>query len=148
MTVKILSNPKMKRKADELKLFRRKIKELDRLFGLHIRNHFAIDGICYCYTCGKPFFKHDMKRLNCGHYHSRSYYSIRWNINNARPQCVACNCWGHGKQEKFGEKLLHELGDNLFYSLLAGRNKHKPTIFKLDYLINDYKNKLEEQSHG
>lgn len=69
---------------------------------------------CYCYTCGNP--KH-IKAIDCGHYINREHMQVRYNSNNARPQCTLCNKYKSGRHTKFEQLLIDEIGqqpvDNL-----------------------------------
>ena len=66
----------MKRK----KLSRGKIvKKLDSIFSQYIRRRDVKENIAECFTCGK---KDDWKRLQCGHFQSRRFYSTRWDETN------------------------------------------------------------------
>lgn len=71
-------------------------------------------GFNTCFTCGtrKPW-----KELQCGHYISRSYYSLRYNEINCNPQCVACNVFKKGNLETYTIRLMDKYGDNILRKL-------------------------------
>ncbi len=82
------------------------VEKLDKIFSQYIRRKDAISDISICVTCGK---KDHYKKLQCGHFQSRSHYSTRWDINNVGVQCYGCNISRSGEQYKFSQYL----GDNL-----------------------------------
>lgn len=86
------------------------VKNLDTIFSTYIRRKDAIDDIAICVTCGK---KDNYKKLQCGHFMSRSNYSTRWDENNVGVQCYGCNISRSGEQFKFslylGNKLAEEM---------------------------------------
>ncbi len=100
-------------------------KELDRVFSLYIRAKYKKE----CYTCGY------VGPLQCGHFVSRQYLSVRWDENNARPQCAMCNIWGRGMVLDFEENLKNELGDVLVESLKE-RRKEVTKLTREYYLEN------------
>ena len=95
----------MKRK----KLSRSKVvKKLDSIFSKYIRQRNAINGVSECFTCGK---KDDWKKLQCGHFQSRRFYSTRWDETNCQVQCAGCNVFRYGEQFKFSVHLDQEYGE-------------------------------------
>ena len=95
----------MKRK----KLSRSKVvKKLDSIFSKYIRQRNAINGVAECFTCGK---KDDWKKLQCGHFQSRRFYSTRWDETNCQVQCAGCNVFRYGEQFKFSVNLDSRFGN-------------------------------------
>ena len=90
----------------------------DQWFSRYIRLKNAIDYggtiVTRCYTCNKTY---KVKDLDCGHYINREYISVRFNENNARPQCTYCNRYRSGKHFDFGVKLAKEIGVEEFDNL-------------------------------
>lgn len=80
--------------------------KLDTIFSQYIRRKDAISDIAICITCGK---KDHWKKLQNGHFQSRSHYSTRWLESNVGVQCYGCNISRSGEQYKFSQYL----GDNL-----------------------------------
>ena len=112
--------------------------ELDRVFSLYIRQKNASSsGMVKCYTCNK--IGH-WKELQNGHFLSRRHLATRWDEDNCKCQCVACNIFGQGKQFEFGERLKKEIGENRVNMLLV---KSRQTLkwSAIDYLerIGHYK---------
>lgn len=124
-------------------------KELDRVFSIYIRMRGADhQGMAQCFTCGK---KDHWKKLQCGHFQSRSKHSLRWDseTGNCQIQCVKCNMFNQGEQFKFGLYLDQKFGEGHAESLVARGNmivKYNRT----DYIeaIALYKQKIKELENG
>lgn len=86
------------------------VKNLDTIFSTYIRRKDAIDDIATCVTCGK---KDHYKKLQCGHFMSRSNYSTRWDENNVGVQCYGCNISRSGEQFKFSLYLGNKLAEQM-----------------------------------
>jgi Bacteriophage Lambda NinG protein len=65
----------------------------------------------HCVTCGS------LSNAQCGHYISRVFVNVRWNLQNCHRQCAACNV-SHEQdsvpytlvmQGKYGPEILLEL---------------------------------------
>ena len=113
-------------------------KKLDTVFSLYIRTR---DG-GRCITCGKV---DEIKKMQCGHYVSRSNLATRWSEKNCSTQCVGCNVFKHGNMDEYALKLKKKYGSKILEEL----NKDKYKITKLDtewYLgqIYLYTNKIKE----
>tara|TARA_R110000787_G_scaffold156160_2_gene270058 strand:- start:1184 stop:1585 length:402 start_codon:yes stop_codon:yes gene_type:complete len=124
-------------------------KKLDQQFSLFIRLKDADDnGYNYCFTCNK--FDH-YKGLQCGHFVSRKYTATRFDEQNCKPQCPGCNIFRYGEQYKFGQKLGHDLAEELHtksrstVKIMAYEYKEKITYYK-DLVKNllDRQNKTGE----
>ena len=83
---------------------------------IRLKNAFDYGGtiVTRCYTCNKTY---NVKNLDCGHYINREHISVRFNENNARPQCTYCNHYRSGKHFDFGVKLAKEIGVEEFDNL-------------------------------
>lgn len=93
------------------------VKKLDTIFSIYIRLRKADDlGVVSCYTCGKKDY---YKKMQCGHFMSRKYYSTRWEELNCQVQCYSCNVMRYGEQYKYGLELQKEYGKNLPEELLT-----------------------------
>ena len=77
------------------------VSKLDSIFSRFIRQRNSQDDIAECFTCGK---KDHWKKMQCGHFRSRSNYSTRWNELNCQVQCVGCNMFKQGEQYVFGPR--------------------------------------------
>lgn len=119
------------------------IKKLDTVFSLWVRTKDAdFNGMVHCYTC--PAFKH-WKQMQCGHFISRVYYSLRWEPDNCRVQCASCNLYHQGEQYTFGKNLEKELG-NLRIEQMREIKNHASGFSVQDYLdkIEYFNSRLEE----
>ena len=86
-------------------------KKLDTVFSIFIRLKDADEnGYNYCYTCNKRDY---YKYLQNGHFISRKYLATRFDEQNCKPQCPACNVFRYGEQYKFGQKLGKKLAEHL-----------------------------------
>ena len=57
-----------------------------------------------------------------GHFWSRSNLSVRWDEDNCRPQCSGCNVFKHGIYIVYTQKMMQELGEDLFEALELKKN--------------------------
>lgn len=116
------------------------VKELDKVFSQYIRlSNSNLDEFVECYTCGRSYH---WKKIQCGHFMSRSRYSTRWNENNCRPQCYGCNVMQQGQQFIFAKNLNKEkegLADEM-HALSLQTTKFKD--YELEDMIAEYKEKL------
>lgn len=87
------------------------VKELDTIFSQFIRLRYAKNEIAECVTCGK---KDHWKKLQNGHFMSRSNYSTRWDENNCQVQCVGCNVYKAGEQYTYSLYLGNNLAQELY----------------------------------
>lgn len=124
------------------KLTRSKIvKKLDNIFSQYIRLSASDkDGNCTCVTCGKvAHWKGEGQQA--GHFISRSAYSIRWNEDNVKVQCVGCNVYRYGEQYKFslylGKKKSQELLDK-------SRIITKFASYELEEMLQHYSSEVKK----
>lgn len=113
-------------------------KDADAIFSKYIRHKHADDnGYIRCYTCGKVRL---VKEMQCGHFISRTKYATRFDEDNCRPQCVACNMFHEGNGYIFGKKLEAEGID--VEALFIKSNK----VVSLDYeeIIEKCKSELKK----
>ena len=112
------------------------IKKLDKVFSLYIRQRYAKNKIAKCFTCGK---QDHYKKLQCGHFQSRKYYSTRWDETNCQVQCAGCNVFKYGEQFVFGVNLNKKYGQGTAESLyLKSKQLTKYSTTDLEDLINKY----------
>lgn len=112
------------------------IKKLDKVFSLYIRQRYAKNEIAKCFTCGK---QDHYKKLQCGHFQSRKYYSTRWDETNCQVQCAGCNVFKYGEQFVFGVNLNKKYGEGTAESLyLKSKQLTKYSTTDLEDLINKY----------
>jgi hypothetical protein len=121
------------------------IKKLDTIFSEYIRRKYADKrGIVKCYTCDKKAYWKGEGMQN-GHFISRSSRILRWNEQNCRPQCYACNCMRYGQNYIFAMNLNAEYGYDIAAELLQKSRKIiKQTDNELEDLIKRYKNFVDK----
>lgn len=112
------------------------VKNLDTIFSTYIRRKDAIDDIATCVTCGK---KDNYKKLQCGHFMSRSNYSTRWDENNVGVQCYGCNISRSGEQFKFSLYLGNKLSEEM---LIKSKQTVKFADVDIINLIKYYTDKV------
>jgi hypothetical protein len=49
---------------------------------------------------------------DCGHWQKRGNHGTRWDEDNCRPQCFACNRHHNGRPGVFEEELIDEIGED------------------------------------
>jgi len=121
------------------------IKKLDAIFSEYIRRKYADkNGIVKCYTCNKRAYWKGEGMQN-GHFISRSSRILRWNEQNCRPQCYACNCMRYGQNYIFAMNLNAEYGYDIAAELLQkSRQLIKQTDYELEDLIKRYKDFVDQ----
>lgn len=112
------------------------IKELDIVFSQFIRLRYAKNEIAECVTCGK---KDHWKKLQNGHFMSRSNYSTRWNEDNCQVQCMGCNVFKQGEQYKYSLYLGNNLSEELY---IKSKQIVKFADVELIDIIDYYKQKV------
>ena len=143
MRVKLMKPHRIQRKPRKKKRAEKSISQLigiaDKLFSVRVRTpetpmqDMEGNDVNQCYTCLGIFL---VKRLHAGHYLSRWYKAARWDKDNARPQCFACNIMRKGDAVKFRQHLVQEIGEKRVKAVEAKRNVHvKLTREYLENLI-------------
>ncbi len=119
------------------------IKKLDKIFSIYIRTRYAKNNIAQCFTCGK---KDDYKRLQCGHFQSRRFYSTRWNELNCQVQCAGCNVFKYGEQFIFSKNLDIKYGIGTAEKLYIEAHKIvKYSTSDIQDLITNYEMLIKQQ---
>jgi hypothetical protein len=114
-------------------------KQLDKWFSLFIRLKTSDSmGYNYCYTCNKKDY---YKYLQNGHFISRRYLATRFDEENCKPQCPACNVFRYGEQYIFGQKLGHEIAEKL---QLKSKTTIKIMAFEYQEKISYYKSAVNK----
>ena len=131
--------PKTAKKPTRSKL----VKKLDVVFSQWVRLSNADSrGFCTCVTCGKQgHWK--TGGIQAGHFLSRRFYSIRWNLDNVKPQCIKCNMYNQGEQYKYSLYLGSNLSDELYQK---SREITKFTNVELQEMIDFYSTQLKRLS--
>jgi hypothetical protein len=99
----------MPRKRLENLDYKTLVLKLDKEVGFYIKKTFELaPGISRCYTCKNL---HETKDIQWGHFISRRYYAVRWDLRNSRPQCRGCNGPRGGESFKFRGYLVEDIGE-------------------------------------
>lgn len=110
--------------------------KLDAVFSLFIRLTYSDHaGYASCYTCAKRLH---WTQLQCGHYLSRGNHAVRWDKDNARPQCKDCNEFNSGRQDVFRENLIDDLGEEEVLELEERAKGRTPTLEEQKALFSEY----------
>ncbi len=118
------------------------VKELDKVFSQYIRLKYAnLDEFVECFTCGRSYH---WKKIQCGHFMSRSRYSTRWDEENCRPQCYGCNVMQQGRQYEFAKNLDKESEGKADAMHVASLQTVKFMDFELEEMIAEYKAKIAD----
>lgn len=119
------------------------IKELDRWFSLFIRLRNADNnGFVKCFTSGKLFH---YTRCHAGHFISRRHMATRWDEYNVQVQSIHENIFNQGNAPVFAQRLKEIYGQQIVDILLMKKNnKFKSGKFELEFLIKEYKEKVEK----
>ena len=81
-------------------------KLLDKVFSEYIRRRDS----GRCFTCGK---RDDWKRMQCGHFISRSNNYLRFSEINCNCQCLRCNIFLYGNLLEYRRRLIKKFGTGI-----------------------------------
>lgn len=97
-------------------------------------------GVARCITCNRP---DHWKDLQCGHFQTRSKYSVRWMERNTGPQCVRCNITNGGQQYQFGLEIDRRYGKGTADEIVRkGNELMKFTTEQIMEIAADYRTKF------
>lgn len=117
-------------------------KKADKYFSLYIRSRDSnANGLSQCITCGT--FK-SWKDMDCGHFISRRFESVRYDERNAHSQCKKCNRFENGNQFEHGMKIDEKYGQGTAEKLLQeSKMLCKRKQFDYEEIAKEYKLKVE-----
>lgn len=107
----------MKKQKSRSKL----VKDLDAVYSKYIRLSKLTNGssnICVC--CGK---EENWKKMQNGHYCSRTHYNTRWMDMNCHPCCIGCNVFKSGNYPEYTRYMLEVYGAEALKELIAESKK-------------------------
>lgn len=107
----------MKKQKSRSKL----VKDLDAAYSKYIRLSKLTNGssnICVC--CGK---EENWKKMQNGHYCSRTHYNTRWMDMNCHPCCIGCNVFKSGNYPEYTRYMLEVYGAEALKELIAESKK-------------------------
>ena len=108
------------------------IKKLDVVFSEYIRKKDSANGKAKCVTCGKV---DEWKKMQAGHFMSRTKYATRWDEENVQVQCVRCNRFSQGEQYLFSLYLGADKAKELYEKSLTSWSQ---SIEQLQKTIEHY----------
>lgn len=96
-----------------------------------------------CISCNHP---KPLTEMNAGHYWPvGGNESVRYDEDNVHGQCIHCNHFKHGNEKEYRPNLIKKIGQSKFDLLEIKRNnKSKMMSFEVEYLINEYKEKIKQ----
>jgi hypothetical protein len=105
------------------------VAELDRYTSLIVRRR---DGKCV--TCGST------QGLQCSHFYSRRYLSVRFDLRNCNAQCAGCNRRHNRDRRPYERYMLKRYGAGVVAELDGLRmGLGKVTDEELEEMLNRYK---------
>lgn len=125
----------------EEKTYKDLVKKLDQEVSFYVKHTFEVaPGICRCYTCGAL---HEISDIQWGHYISRRYYAVRWDLRNSRPQCKGCNGPRKGDPLKFRANLVEDIGAANVEDLEFKARFHGERTSPREWIIEEIRRYLE-----
>lgn len=111
---------------------------LDTVFSKYIRLRDAMPGGMFrCISCGKI---KPIEQADCGHFHSRTHMSTRFDEDNCHAECRFCNRFSADHLIGYRENLIKKIGHQRFTLLeVKAHDTKKWSHFELETLIKYYK---------
>lgn len=81
-------------------------------------------GMCSCFTCDTRYSLLD-KRMNAGHFVSRSHRVTVFDFRNCHPQCAHCNRHLSGNLGVYHDQMVKKYGHDVVTQLLAAKQQSK-----------------------
>ena len=114
------------------------VDRLDKVFSKYIRLRDAMSGGTFrCISCGriKP-----IEQADCGHFHSRTHMSTRFDEDNCHAECRYCNRFSADHIIGYRENLIRKIGSQRFLLLeVKAHETRKWSHFELEQLAKYYK---------
>lgn len=113
------------------------VRELDAVYSKYIRLSKITNktnNVCVC--CGK---EENWKKMQNGHYCSRTHYNTRWMDMNCHPCCIGCNVFKSGNYPEYTRYMLEVYGAEALKDLIAESKKIiKIQNYELEEQIEKY----------
>ena len=114
------------------------VDRLDKVFSKYIRLRDAMPGGTFrCISCGriKP-----IEQADCGHFHSRTHMSTRFDEDNCHAECRYCNRFSADHIIGYRENLIRKIGSQRFLLLeVKAHETRKWSHFELEQLAKYYR---------
>ena len=118
------------------------VTKLDKVYSRYIREKYSQDDTAVCITCNKVF---EISNMDCGHYISRRFMSIRYDERNTHPQCVQCNRFEQGNIDVYTQKIIELYGRETLDELIELKNgTSKTTTIDLEAKLEHYSYELNK----
>ena len=118
------------------------VDRLDTTFSKFIRLRDAMpSGTFRCISCGqiKP-----LEQADCGHFHSRTHMSTRFDEDNCNAECRFCNRFSADHIIGYRENLIKKIGLQKFQLLeVKAHQTKKWSMFELEQLNKYYRARIE-----
>lgn len=105
----------------------------------------------YCFVCKRRMGwfhpKDNPKGCQIGHYISRKYFPLRWDLLNLWPQCAGCN-WEHSNRfygsnpTPFSIAIIKELGVERLEYLQEKKNSPSPSTLEKRELLQSLQKQI------
>ena len=119
------------------------VERLDKVFSKYIRLRDAMpSGMFRCISCGKI---KPIEQADCGHFHSRTHMSTRFDEDNCHAECRYCNRFSADHLIGYRENLIRKIGEQRFLLLdVKAHETRKWSHFELEQLAKYYKALVEK----
>ena len=119
------------------------VERLDKVFSKYIRLRDAMpSGLFRCISCGKI---KPIGQADCGHFHSRTHMSTRFDEDNCHAECRYCNRFSADHLIGYRENLIRKIGEQRFLLLeVKAHETRKWSHFELEQLVKYYKALVEK----
>lgn len=126
----------MKKKITRSKL----VKKLDAIFSQYVRYFYSDTGkTVKCYTCWE---RKPIKKMQNWHFVSRANYKYRWDIDNCKPQCMACNIFKHWNYIQYTLNMIRDYGKERVEKIQNDKSLVKYKTFELEEMLEKYESLL------
>lgn len=114
------------------------VDRLDTVFSRYIRLRDAMPtGMFRCISCGKI---KPIEQADCGHFHSRTHMSTRFDEDNCHAECRYCNRFSADHIIGYRENLIKKIGEQRFKLLdIKAHETKKWSHFELEQLAKYYR---------
>lgn len=114
------------------------VDRLDTVFSRYIRLRDAMEGGMFrCISCGKI---KPIEQADCGHFHSRTHMSTRFDEDNCHAECRYCNRFSADHIIGYRENLIKKIGEQRFKLLdIKAHETKKWSHFELEQLTKYYR---------
>jgi 5-methylcytosine-specific restriction endonuclease McrA len=126
-----------------LKERKRLVKKLDALCRqILLKRDVCYENLFHCISCKKLL---PINEGQTGHYISRRYESLRWDLRNINLQCAHCNKWLSGNLVEYRKSLVAKYGEKEIEKLetLYKESPHY-SVFDLQQLVKEYQGILTD----